>query len=465
MRPISGPMFLLVVLLTGPAGAQDSRPALEPDLLRSIERITAAGLRAHVEYLASDALEGRDTPSPGLDKAAEYIAAFFRDHRVARGGGEDWFQVFEMASGEPDPARCSLEIEVAGERAVHAPGEGFDVTQSGLPRVLMPIRDREVLAFDKARKSPDRRIALAREPSGVGVAGRDGVYAAILATGAGEPVAESHAPRRRPQIPILTLDEALAEQVARPGARVSLTLATMEGKPVRNVVGLVKGRDSALAAEAVLVTAHYDHIGVTRAGEGDRICNGADDDASGTAAVMAIADALAALPRPPRRTVVFVLFFGEEKGLLGSAAYARVPVVPLERTVANVNIEMVGRPDDIGRKEAWITGFQYSTFGERLAEAARPLGFRFYRHETRSDQLFRASDNWSFVRHGVPAHSISAGSLHRDYHRPSDEASKLDYGNMEAVVRALCVATHHLAEVERAPEWTEAGRARGYSRN
>ena len=151
--------------------------------------------------------------------------------------------------------------------------------------------------------------------------------------------------------------------------------------------------------------------------------------------------------------MVFVNFCAEEKGLLGARAYAENPVVPLEATVANVNIEMVGRPDDIGPDRAWMTGFEYSDVGAIMAEAATSLDFEIYRHPQNSSRLFGSSDNAVLAAKGIPAHSISAGSLHQNYHQPSDEADLLDFTNMGKTVRAIFVGTYWLAERNDAPEW------------
>ncbi|HEB54561.1 MAG TPA: M20/M25/M40 family metallo-hydrolase [bacterium] len=226
----------------------------------------------------------------------------------------------------------------------------------------------------------------------------------------------------------------------------------------RNVVGLLRAKaGGAHADEYIVISAHYDHIGVGRAVDGDMIYNGADDDATGTTAVLLLAEALARQKAALPRNVLFVCFAGEERGLRGSRAFCERPPVPLDRVVANLNIEMIGRPLPQNVGKAWITGESYSDFAEILREPLGRTGVELVPFEM-AKMLFAASDNYSFVNKGVVAHSISAGSLHRDYHRPSDEVDKLDIPHMTRIIRALYDATVELASRERAPAWSEAGK-------
>jgi len=219
--------------------------------------------------------------------------------------------------------------------------------------------------------------------------------------------------------------------------------------PGGNVVGVVRGSDPALRDEAVLVDAHYDHLGIGRPVDGDSIYNGADDDASGTAAVMLVARELASGPRP-RRTVVFLASTGEEVGLVGTRWYIKHPVVPIPHTVANLEVEMIGRPDSLagGPGRGWLTGYDRSTMGDMLRAAGIPLVA-----DPRPEQhFFERSDNIAFAWLGVPAHTLSSFNLHTDYHQPSDEASRVDYAHMARVIEAAIRATRLLADGP-APQW------------
>ena len=219
-----------------------------------------------------------------------------------------------------------------------------------------------------------------------------------------------------------------------------------------NLVGLIRGSDHALRDEAVVLGAHFDHVGIGKPVEGDSIYNGADDDASGVAVVLAAARALA--EEPPGRTVVVLLTSGEEFGVLGTQWYLERPAVPLERTVADLQVEMVGRPDTlVGAGKLWLTGFERSTMGEALGRAGLPVvpdprpEFRF----------FERSDNIVFALRGIPAHTLSSFGLHGDYHQPSDEVERIDFDHLARAAELVTRATRVLADGPR-PAWNPGGR-------
>lgn len=145
-------------------------------------------------------------------------------------------------------------------------------------------------------------------------------------------------------------------------------------------------------------------------------------------------------------------FWGEEKGLLGSRHYASQPTWPLDKLVANINIEMVGRPKPGAAGKIWMTGWQQSDLGPMLAAAAKAIDVRIFEHPQHSQPLYRASDNYSFVEKGVVAHSFSAGSLHDDYHQPGDEWGKLELRHMTRVIQGLFVGSMPLANGEVTPK-------------
>jgi hypothetical protein len=222
-----------------------------------------------------------------------------------------------------------------------------------------------------------------------------------------------------------------------------------------NVVGVIPGADPAMADQVVVIGAHFDHLGVGRPVDGDSIYNGADDDGSGSVAVLEIARALVR-GTPPKRTVVVLLSTGEEEGMLGTRWYIEHPVEPLDHTVADFQIEMIGRPDSLagGPGRAWLTGYQRTTMGDQLAAAGSPIV-----PDPRPEQrFFFRSDNVPFAMAGIPAHTLSSFDLHTDYHRPSDEVDRVDFAHMAAVVDAAVQAVRFLADGPK-PEWKEGGRA------
>lgn len=223
-----------------------------------------------------------------------------------------------------------------------------------------------------------------------------------------------------------------------------------------NVVGILRGSDPVMRDEFVIVGAHYDHVGANggAAVAGDSIFNGADDDASGVVAMLETARQLAA-GGAPKRSVLFVAFIGEENGMTGTRWYLRAPVRPLERTVADLQIEMIGRPDSLvgGAGKAWLTGYERSTLGEMLAAAGIAVVA-----DPRPDQnFFRRSDNFPFAQQGIPAHTISSFGGHADYHRVSDEVGTIDFAHFAAVINATARAVRVAADGPR-PEWKPGGR-------
>ncbi len=220
-----------------------------------------------------------------------------------------------------------------------------------------------------------------------------------------------------------------------------------------NVLGMIRGDDPALAHEVIIVGSHYDHIGVGEAVDGDSIYNGADDDASGTVAALEIARDL--VRERPGRSVLVALFSAEEIGLLGPRWFLRNPTVPVDSIVADLQIEMIGRPDSLagGPGKGWLTGYERSTMGDWLAAAGSPI-VADPRPEMR---FFFRSDNLPFAQAGIPAHTLSSYNLHTDYHRPSDEVELVDLEHMAALTEAAIAMVQGLARGPR-PQWNEGGR-------
>jgi hypothetical protein len=325
------PIVLALLLVAGAIGQQTVAPS---ERLRAFDRVTADSIRGHLSFLSSDLLEGRNTPSRGLDIAAEYIAGQFR--------------------------RYGLE----------APYEGTYFQES-------PIRNRRTGELTGTAK---------------------------------------------------------------------------------NVIGVIRGSDPALRDTCVLITAHYDHLGVNPNLEGDQIFNGANDNASGTTGVIELAAAFATMDPKPKRSIVFIAFQGEERGLLGSRHYAENPLFPIEKTVAMINLEQIGRTDDsegprIGA--ASMTGFDFSDVGPIFAEAAKAVGARIEMHPQHSASYFARSDNVALAMLGVPAHTICTAFHFAEYHAPGDHWEKIDAVNMRLIVRAIGAGVLAIADSEREPRWNE----------
>jgi hypothetical protein len=317
-----------------------AEPSLSPAQSQLLSTISADEMRGHLSFLASDALEGRGTPSRGLDIAAEYIASQFRAAGLEPLGDDGYFQTADW-------------------------------------REIAPQREQA-------------RYADAPEP--------------LL---------------------------------------------------VRNVVGVLRGSDPGLAKTYVMVTAHYDHLGIRGDGP-DRIFNGANDDGSGTVSVLELARAFAAQGVRPKRSIVFMTVFGEEHGLVGSRYYGKHPLVPVADTVADINLEQVGRTDDSEGPQVRafaVTGADYSDVWNALVSAGALTGTRVTRHPVNSDRYFARSDNQALADLGVPAHTISVAYEYPDYHGAADTWDKVDYDNMAAIDRTVALAVLAIADDPQAPQW------------
>jgi Zn-dependent M28 family amino/carboxypeptidase len=222
------------------------------------------------------------------------------------------------------------------------------------------------------------------------------------------------------------------------------------GDQAMNTIGWLEGSDAALRSEYVVITAHMDHIGVGPPVDGDSIYNGADDNASGTAAVLELAEAFASLGERPRRSLVFITFSGEERGLWGSEYYSAQPTFPMARTVANLNIDMIGRnwPDTLVAVRTPDSSI--GPTAERVAEDHPELGIRVIDDPWPKENLLFRSDQYHFFRFGVPVLFFTSG-LHADYHRPSDEPDRIDYEKTERAVRLLFHIGLEIADANQRP--------------
>jgi Zn-dependent M28 family amino/carboxypeptidase len=221
-----------------------------------------------------------------------------------------------------------------------------------------------------------------------------------------------------------------------------------------NAIGILRGSGPRAASEVIMLSAHLDHIGVNESLTGDKIFNGADDDASGSVAVMELARVLASGKRP-RRTIYFICFGSEERGGYGAQYFTANSPVPLTQIVADLNMEMLGRPDaKVPAGMLWLTGFERSTLGPELARQGAALVADPHPEQ----HFFQRSDNYTLALRGVIAHTVSSYGLHTDYHRPSDDISKIDFPFMTKSLNSLVKPVRWLANSTFRPTWV-AGQA------
>ena len=483
------------------AVAEDAVGGAAAALAGAAATITPQDVHRRVAFLASDELRGRDTPSPGLEKAAEYVAGElaalglepagdsgtfiqrwpYRDARIestdvtftAQGtGGPDApaygreFFVFPTSqstasaplvwAGTAAPGRQGPGPAAAGKAlAFYVPGvrpEGGWLSAAGAAiQSSIAANARAVLLVLDASFEADAFAALTAQAA-------ESPPVPITIIGLRHDAARSIFAHGMKELDLLISAGNGLVPVANSTITVRVAQKSSMARPP-NVVALLRGSDPALRDTYVVFSAHMDHVGVGVAdANGDSIYNGADDDASGTAAIIEVAEAFASLPVRPARSLIFLGVSGEEKGLFGSQHFARNPPVPADRIVANINIDMVGRnaPDTIVG-----IGQEYTSLGRTVQQVAREhpeLGLVVAPDLWPQEQLFVRSDHFSFAQIGVPAIFFTSG-LHAQYHEPSDQVELIDTDKLARVARLIFYLGHAVASRPQAPSWTPQGRA------
>ncbi|HEU4852764.1 MAG TPA: M28 family peptidase [Telluria sp.] len=473
-------MFRLPVIALFAATHSLAFAAAQPlpaDLQQMTAHIGADALRGHVSFLASDALEGRATPSRGLDVAAEYIASQFRRAGLKPAGDDGYFQTANWKYAERNNADFKMTIQ-AGGKSVSVPSELVSYQfKSGHALAATPVVRMDLAAAVAKPAAVNGKVLVMPMPApqqaygaAQQLAKAGAKPAAIVFTdskrktgnagGKGWLVDPEAKPAAAP-VPVITVHapDGIALLDGAADASVSLSIPAGAERPVklRNVIGVLPGSDPVLKDTYVILSAHYDHVGINN-GE---VFNGANDNASGTASVMEVANAMATLKQRPRRSVVFMAVWGEELGMVGSNYYGKHPVFPIAKTVANLNLEQMGRTDDQEGPQidrAALTGFDFSDIGAILAKTGASMGIKIFKHEKFSDDFFGRSDNQALADQGIPAHTMSVAYAFSDYHGKDDTWDKIDYDNMARITRMVAVGVHALANDKVAPKWNEANK-------
>lgn len=489
------------------------------------ETITPHELRAHLEFIASDELEGRDTPSRGLDIAGLYIVSHLQRWGVKPAGENGtYYQPLHYRVDTIDPAETRLQVGgrvfeygagfVARPVPLNAdaplvyvgygwsnPEKGIDpyaglevagkilVVQAGYPReVLEQFENAAQLGW----RSPEQN---AQDKGALAILRIDPTDMERI-----ERIARAWSVRRgvegletMSRVPIIVASQPLLEAIfageqhsaaeliqrashGEPAPsfalserkRLSVTIRVRTQKEIaRSVIGLIEGSDPMLKNEYVSIGAHLDHVGVAARGEGtNRIYNGADDNGSGSVALLEIAEAFATGPRP-KRSILLLWYAGEEKGLLGSRLFVQRPTVPLENIIVNINLDMVGRskqPGDTNPRNRYLSGpNEVYVIGPNVAspdigKVLNTVNEQYLRMELNPmydslqhpEQLFFRSDHYSFVSAGIPGIFFFSG-LHEDYHQVTDTVDKIDFEKMARVARTVFGLAWALAEAPERP--------------
>jgi hypothetical protein len=496
MRNRLSALILINIAFVGCASAGPVvTPARNAAVDAAAATITAADVQRRIEFLSSDELRGRDTPSPGLEAAARYAADEFRALGLTPAGDSGtYIRRFPYDDTKLDNDRVLLETRAHGAASRARFGAEFFVIPSAVDSVvdsplyagvargaLLPREagGRTLVFFVPDSLSPEWQQSVSGALQSALAARAAAVVLVLDTLFAERSIGQLSSELASQVLPLPVVGMAYAPARAMfahagvdldagrtsvtsgvtPLTGVTLAIrAPVAGGVVRapNVVAVLTGSDPALRDEHIVFSAHFDHVGIGPAVAGDSIYNGADDNASGSSALLEIAKAFAALRSPPARSIMFVLVSAEEKGLLGSAAFVADPPVPVSRMVANINMDMIGRnaPDTVV-----AIGQDYSSLGpavQRIVARHPELGLVVAHDLWPQEQLFFRSDHFSFAAKEVPAIFFTTG-LHDDYHAPSDEAHTIDADKVARIARLLFRFAHELATSPARPEWTPEG--------
>ena len=451
MRVAVSFLALALVLAAAPAAAQTAQ-------------IREDSVRAHESFLASDALRGRGSATADEAVAAAYVAAQFESYGLKPAPGMDgYLQTATVLTPKPG-GHSSLTIggarsgEGSGLTLIYTSGVaiGGSLTVAGDPDPKnLPTGD-VILIANPGTAAPSAwwRQALGKGAKLVIMRESDDtkkLYARFgNATGASAALEDTPpALGRRADFATLA-PEAFDAAASLTGEAVTLDLGdtTVNKSLTTNTIAFLPGSDP--AAGVILITAHMDHLGVRPDGT---IMHGANDDASGTTAVLEIAQVMAAGPQP-KRGILFVGYGSEEIGGLGSQYFGQHPPVPLDRIVANLEFEMIGAHDPkMEPGVMMMTGFDRSNLGETLKAHGALVAPDIYPDQ----HFFERSDNYSLALKGIVAHTISGWAVTPTYHDPSDTLANLDIPFMTSAIQSLIIPVQYLANSDFKPEWKGEG--------
>lgn len=472
-------LFLWAFVLTISVKAQD------PVAQQYGNKVSTDDLKEYLSIIASDALEGRETGTRGQKMAAAFIAAHFQELGLTGPVNGSYYQPVDLYTTNITSAYIKFGqskfdnysgivyyglSDSQGEISVPVVFAG-NATEADFSQV--DVKGKAVLLFTKDRITRNKSIALAREKGAkmVLVSNTDNVNDFEVYAGQFRNSASSRLSLEKPTaqdagvflVSNVTIEKIMgttfeklkkaatedpkknALKKIKPSAIQYAVAVTIKITKSENVLGYLEGTDK--KDEVVVVTAHYDHLGKNKNGAGDLINNGADDDGSGTVSVMALAKAFALAKsegKGPRRSILFMTVTGEEKGLLGSEYYSEHPVFPLENTVVDLNIDMVGRRDQQHNEGNYVyvigsdkLSAELHTLSEKINKTYTNLNFDYtYNDQNHPEQLYYRSDHWNFARKNIPIIFYFDG-IHEDYHKPSDEISKIEFDLLAK--RAQCV--------------------------
>lgn len=444
-----------------------------PDAQKYAALITQEDLKENLTIIASDAMEGRETGKRGQKMAAAFIAAYFEDLGLKGPVSGSYYQPVPLfTTSAPVVLLKTGATELTADNFIFL-GSGMTGGEMNLPLifagkgsdaelekldlngkavlillepnasvmnnpVLPKLREKGAkLIFGAVEKKEDftRLSGMARRFTGGRItlkkpeAGNISGSIVITAEAAGKLFNSTYDKLKKAA-------ETKKGDKVKPSSVTYSIKQTVSDVRSENILGFLEGTDK--KDEVIVVTAHYDHVGISPLAQGDKINNGADDDGSGTVGVLAIAKAFVQAKKEgkgPRRSILFMTVTGEEKGLLGSEYYSEHPIFPLDKTVVNLNIDMIGRRDPAHKDSApyiYVIGSdrlssELHTLSEATNKTYSNLVFDYlYNAEDHPDQIYYRSDHWNFAKKNIPIIFYFDG-IHEDYHKPSDEVDKIEF--------------------------------------
>lgn len=464
----AGLMTALLLTFINLSHAQKAtrRAAAKP----AVSIIAERNVRAEMGFLASDALQGRGSGTQQEWLAGQYIGSQLQQFGVEPAGETD-------AAGNPTYLQTvnitrstfneNPKISYGSKTLEY--GKDFIVSRisaaqmsGGLQKITLDGKPRTgAVAFIKLQPTDDAQIvgqklnAMASSGAAAILVEETPPYRQRWENFAGrKPSFTQISGKSETSASIFIVSKDAAEKLAQLADETKIEIKGVLAAPQKlqtwNAVGKITGSDAALASEVILLSAHMDHLGVRPNAPGDdKIYNGADDDASGCVAVLEMARVLAA-GRKPKRTVYFAFFGSEEAGGFGAQYYVNNLPYPKEKLVANLEFEMIGRPDaKVKPEELWLTGYERSDLGAELARR----GAKLVQDPHPEQNFFQRSDNYTLARQGVIAHTVSSFGLHTDYHQASDEIKTIDFSHMTRAINSMVAPVQWLVNSNFKPKW------------
>ena len=454
----------------------------QTDIEKTKATITKSNIEGHIYFLASDELRGRETGSPEIDIAAAYLANTFRRYNVKPANNDSYYQIVELQK-ITTPKKLTIKLnDINSDKLM--PLKGHNINFIGDAVYLnygfeddyknKDVKGKLIIVKAGTAENNDPRAAFRSGRKKREIAKEHGAIGLVELSNANDQIWSRFAHffntdklglvdtsnEKSLHLWLQDTDGTITKQLESSNKISSnLTISGISKNPVKgkNIVGMVEGTDPKLKNEYVIYSAHYDHVGVGKPNaENDSIYNGARDNAVGTVTVLSAAENIAKYPT--KRSALFILFTGEEKGLLGSKWYVEHPVIPLEKMVYCFNSDNGGYNDT---SKATIIGLNRTTASKHIVKAVAEFGLTAIDDPAPEQGLFDRSDNVHFAKKGIPAPTFSLGftafdaEINKYYHQVTDNPETLDYDYLEKFFKSYVLACRLIANDPADLFWVE----------